>query len=265
MKKMSKRREIDRRSFLGAAAGAATFGVAGEAPREQGGWWRRVLGLEEIINHNVQQAITPAGARAREYTKKDISQHFKSNGTHNPANPEYQALARNDFAEWRLEIGGLVDHPASLSLAELRAMSSVTQITRHDCVEGWSCIGEWTGVPLSRVLAPLGIKKRARYVVFFCYDKVSSAGGVSGAAESYYESIDLGEAAHPQTILAYGMNGGRLPVPYGAPLRLRLGRQLGYKMPKYLRRIELVESFRSIEGGHGGFYEDNGYAWYAGI
>lgn len=265
MKKMSKQREIDRRRLLGAAVGTATFGVAGGTPRGQDGWWQSVLGLEEVINRSVQQAITPANARGREYTKEDISQHFKSNGTHNPANPEYQTLARNDFINWRLEIAGLVDHPVSLSLAELRAMPSVTQITRHDCVEGWSCIGEWTGVPLSAVLAPLGVQKRARYVVFFCYDKVANAGGVSGTTENYYESIDLGEAAHPQTILAYGMNGGRLPVPYGAPLRLRLGRQLGYKMPKYLRRIELVESFGGIEGGHGGFYEDNGYAWYAGI
>lgn len=265
MKKIGERHEINRRRLLRSAAGTAAFGLAGGTPQGQGGWWQSVLRFEEVVTQSVQRAITPGGARGREYTKADISEHFKSNGTHDPADPEYQALARNDFADWRLEIAGLVAHPASLSLAELRAMPSVTQITRHDCVEGWSCIGEWTGVPLRTVLAPLGVRHRARYVVFFCYDKVRDAGGVSGAAENYYESIDLREAAHPQTILAYGMNGERLPIPYGAPLRLRLGRQLGYKMPKYLRRIELVESFRAIEGGHGGFYEDNGYAWYAGI
>jgi DMSO/TMAO reductase YedYZ molybdopterin-dependent catalytic subunit len=138
-------------------------------------------------------------------------------------------------------------------------MPSVTQITRHDCVEGWSCIGEWTGVPLAHILAKAGVRKEARYVMFFCYDTLP------GANEAYYESIDLAEAAHPETILAYGMNGNGLPIPHGAPLRLRLGRQLGYKMPKYLRRIELVASFETIRGGHGGFYEDNGYAWYAGI
>ncbi|MGH7057835.1 MAG: molybdopterin-dependent oxidoreductase, partial [Acetobacteraceae bacterium] len=180
-------------------------------------------------------------------------------GTSDPQDATYQALAQNGFADWRLEIGGLVEHPMRLSLADLRALPSRTQITRHDCVEGWSCIGKWTGVPLSRVLAPLGVQRRARYVVFFCYDRVP------GAFENYYESIDLAEAAHPETILAYGMNGKTLPIPYGAPLRLRLGRQLGYKMPKYLRRIALVEGFRDIEGGHGGFYEDNGYEWFAGI
>lgn len=188
-----------------------------------------------------------------------ISQNFRSNGTHHPSNPEYQALASKDFVDWRLEIGGLVDRPMGLSLKDIRAMPSVTQITRHDCVEGWSCIGKWTGVPLREMLASAGVQKRARYAVFFCYDTLP------GASEPYYESIGLDQVNLPETILAYEMNNQTLSIPYGAPLRLRLGRQLGYKMAKYLRRIELVESFTHIEGGHGGFYEDNGYEWYAGI
>ncbi|MGH7120319.1 MAG: molybdopterin-dependent oxidoreductase [Acetobacteraceae bacterium] len=257
---MSRREAIDRRRLIGGAATAAgTLLLAGCVPSGSGGWLDRVLNTEETVNRFVQTAITPAGARGHIYTAADISPYFKSNGTHNPSDPAYQALARDAFVDWRLQIDGLVDHPVRLSLAALRAMPGVTQITRHDCVEGWSCIGQWTGVPLAAILAPLGVQKRARYVMFFCYDTTP------GTAEKYYESIDLAEAAHPETILAYAMNGKTMPIPHGAPLRLRLGRQLGYKMAKYLRRITLVESFAHIEGGHGGLYEDNGYEWYAGI
>ncbi|MGH7086541.1 MAG: molybdopterin-dependent oxidoreductase [Acetobacteraceae bacterium] len=257
---MNARSKIDRRRLLArTGAGLSAVMLAGWAKPARSEWLNRVLDFEETVNRSVQTAITPRRTAGHEYTAADISPHFKSNGTHDPADPGYQALARNGFADWRLEISGLVDRPARLSLAAIRAMPSVTQITRHDCVEGWSCIGQWTGVPLARVLAPLGVQRRARYVMFFCYDTVG------GALERYYESIDLAEVAHPETILAYAMNGQKLPVPYGAPLRLRLGRQLGYKMAKYLRRITLVETFTDIEGGHGGFYEDNGYEWYAGI
>ncbi|MGH7097783.1 MAG: molybdopterin-dependent oxidoreductase [Stellaceae bacterium] len=257
---MSDKRRIDRRRVLGRTAGGlATLWLAGCDRSAPSVWTRRVLDSAERVNEFVQTAITPRGAEGRLYTEADLSPHFKSNGTHDPADPEYQKLAQGGFADWRLELGGLVDHPMRLSLAALRRLPAVTQITRHDCVEGWSCIGQWTGVPLAAVLAPLGVQRRARYVMFFCYDRVA------GAFEKYYESIDLAEARHPQTILAYAMNGHALPIPYGAPLRLRLGRQLGYKMAKYLKRIALVESFRHIEGGHGGFYEDNGYEWYAGI
>ncbi|MGH7071915.1 MAG: molybdopterin-dependent oxidoreductase [Acetobacteraceae bacterium] len=257
---MSERQKTERRRLLQATgAGLAVALAGGWAKPARAGWITRVLDSAETVNEFMQRAITPVGARGREYTEADISAHFKSNGTHDPADPEYQALARNGFADWRLEISGLVDRPARLSLAEIHAMPSVTQITRHDCVEGWSCIGKWTGVRLADVLGPLGVQKRARYVMFFCYDRLP------GAFEKYYESIDLAEVQHPETILAYAMNGQTLPIPNGAPLRLRLGRQLGYKMPKYLRRITLVASFANIEGGHGGFYEDNGYEWYAGI
>jgi DMSO/TMAO reductase YedYZ molybdopterin-dependent catalytic subunit len=257
---MSSQQRIERRRFLGrAVGGAGTLLLGGCDKLSRSAWFTRMLDSAEGLNQRIQAAITPAGAKGREYTEQDLSRHFKSNGTSDPADAEYQALARNRFADYRLELGGLVDHPMHLSLAALRALPAVTQITRHDCVEGWSCIGKWTGVPLRTVLEPLGVQRHARYVMFFCYDTVGTA------SEKYYESIDFDEAQHPETILAYAMNDRALPIPYGAPLRLRLGRQLGYKMAKYLKRIELVESFGDIEGGHGGFYEDNGYEWYAGI
>jgi DMSO/TMAO reductase YedYZ molybdopterin-dependent catalytic subunit len=141
-----------------------------------------------------------------------------------------------------------------------------TQITRHDCVEGWSCIGKWTGVPLSQILSRAGVKPEARLVVFPCADTLDD-GGDSNDPETirYYESIDLIDAAHPQTILAYHMNGKPLTVPHGAPLRLRLERQLGYKMAKYLMRVELARSVADLHGGRGGYWEDRGYQWYAGI
>lgn len=244
-------RRIDRRRFIAGAAGGTSALLLGGC--------QRVLDTAESLTRRAQEALAPRRAISREYTEADLSEDFKSNGTHNPVDADYQALARNDFKDWRLELGGLVDRPMRLSLAELRAMPSVTQITRHDCVEGWSCIGKWTGVPLAAVLAPLGVQSKARYVMFYCFDTVE------GGSERYYESIDIAEAAHPQTILAYAMNDRTLPIPYGAPLRLRLGNQLGYKMAKYLRGIELVDSFSLIQGGHGGFYEDDGYEWYAGI
>jgi DMSO/TMAO reductase YedYZ molybdopterin-dependent catalytic subunit len=157
-------------------------------------------------------------------------------------------------------VGGLVESPLRLSLADLRAMPSRTQITRHDCVEGWSAIGKWTGVPLREVLARARPRANARYVIFRCADPMED-----GDDTNYYESIDMDDAYHPQTILAYDLNGSPLPVPNGAPLRLRVERQLGYKMAKYLMAIELVESFDSIRGGKGGYWEDKGYEWYAGI
>ena len=166
---------------------------------------------------------------AQEFTEADLSPFFRSNGTSMPEGDEYQALARNGFADWQLEVDGLVEKPVKLSLAELRAMPRRTQITRHDCVEGWSAIGKWTGVPLSNVLAMVKPQPSARYVVFHCADPM----GGSLTPEYYYESIDMDDALHPQTILAYGLNGKDLPIPNGAPIRLRVERQLGYKHAKY--------------------------------
>ncbi len=147
-------------------------------------------------------------------------------------------------------------------MAQLRAMPSRTQITRHDCVEGWSCIGEWKGTPLSLVLAAAKPKAEARYVVFHCADNMAMEGETP---QFYYESLDLLEAIHPQTLLAYQLNGQALPIEHGAPVRLRAERQLGYKMAKYINRIELIDDFSRMNGGRGGYWEDQGYSWYGGI
>ncbi|MGH8207272.1 MAG: molybdopterin-binding protein [Steroidobacteraceae bacterium] len=222
-------------------------------------WFPHILDSAEPVTQALQHSLTDPHALAREYPPADLSAHFRSYGTHDPDDPAYARLAANGFADWRLEVTGLVQRPMSLTLAELRALPSRTQITRHDCVDGWSCIGKWKGARLSGLLERVGVRPRARYVMFYCADPK----GLSG--DKYYESIDLGDAYHPQTILAYEMNDHTLGVPYGAPLHLRDERQLGYKMAKYIRRIELVEEFSHIGGGHGGYWEDQGYAWYAGI
>ena len=197
---------------------------------------------------------------AQEFTEADLSPEFRSNGTSVPRNPAYLAMAKNGFADYRLTVGGLVERPMSFSLADLRALPGRTQITRHDCVEGWSAMGKWKGARLGALLEAVHLKPNARYVVFHCADPMEEDG-----SSPYYESIDLDDAFHPQTILAYELNGKALPVANGAPLRLRLERQLGYKMAKYVMRIEIVEDFSGIAGGKGGYWEDQGYEWYAGI
>lgn len=218
----------------------------------------RLLERAEAVSRRVQRLLSPRNAMAKEFTTADLSPAFPANGTINPADPAYQALAEQGFADWALEVGGLVERPQSFPLADLRRLPARTQITRHDCVEGWSAIGQWTGPRLSTVLDIVRPLSRARYVVFFCADPDESG-------TKYYESLDLEEAVHPQTILAYEMNRRPLPIPHGAPLRLRVERQLGYKMAKYLMRIELRDSLTLIEGGRGGYWEDQGYEWYAGI
>lgn len=195
---------------------------------------------------------------AKEFTLADLSPVFPVNGTSRPRNRTYQAMAKSGFAGWRLEIGGLVHHPANVSLDELRALPSRTQITRHDCVEGWSAIGKWKGVRLSEVLERSRPLPSARYIVFYCADPDEDG-------QPYYESIDFEDGRHPQTILAYELNDAPLPIEHGAPVRLRVERQLGYKQAKFVMRIALVESVASIAGGKGGYWEDRGYEWYAGI
>jgi len=252
---------LDRRGFLArglAVTSAAMFGGCDGLSQQP--WVRRVLAWEETLTRVAQRALLSPKALAREYSEADLSKDFKANGSINPQDPDYRALAANDFADWRLAVGGLVGAPLSLSLADLRAMPSRTQITRHDCVEGWSCIGKWKGVPLSAVLERAKMKPDARYIVFYCADTLGRSTG-----DKYYESIGLEDAFHPQTILAYEMNDQVLTIPHGAPLRVRIERQLGYKMAKYIMRIEAVDSLDGIHGGRGGFWEDRGYAWYAGI
>jgi DMSO/TMAO reductase YedYZ molybdopterin-dependent catalytic subunit len=225
---------------------------------------RGVLESAEGLTWSAQRLLLSRQSLAQEFSEADISPHFRANGSTDPTDPAYVNLAKSGFQDWRLEVAGLVNTPLSLSLSELRAFPSRTQVTRHDCVEGWSCIGKWTGVPLSVVLQRAGLAPDARYIVFYCADRLGEDLGEPGKAK-YYESIGLHDAFHPQTILAYEMNGAPLRVPYGAPLRLRVERQLGYKMAKYITRIEAVTSFDHIAGGRGGFWEDRGYQWYAGI
>jgi DMSO/TMAO reductase YedYZ molybdopterin-dependent catalytic subunit len=255
---------LNRRKLVaGAAGGTAALLLGGCDKLSNSTWFPPVLDSAEAVNEVVQPALAGPQAMAREYTEADLSAAFKSNGTSNPEDPAYQELAKNNFADWRLELTGLVERPMRLSLAELRELPSRTQITRHDCVEGWSCIGKWKGARLGALLERARPKPQARYVMFFCADPMERT--LDGGEIKYYESIDLAGAYHPQTILAYEMNDAPLPIPYGAPLRLRDERQLGYKMAKYIMRIELVDSFDQIGGGRGGYWEDQGYEWYAGI
>jgi DMSO/TMAO reductase YedYZ molybdopterin-dependent catalytic subunit len=255
---------IDRRTWL-RAVGVGLSGLVVSACNKltQNQGVRETLRSAEGLNLKVQRTLQDRQALAREFTKADISPDFRANGSIGPADPDYRAFLANSFADWRLEIGGMVERPLSLSLAELRAAPARTQITRHDCVEGWSSIGEWTGARLGPLLDRAGLKREARYVVFHCMDTLD--GTAAPGQGLYYESLDLVDAYHPQTILAYAMNGATLPVKHGAPLRLRVERQLGYKHAKYLRRIELVASLDGIGAGRGGFWEDRGYEWYAGI
>lgn len=252
--------DTSRRRFLQralAAGGALVLSGCDQLSRSE--WFTNVLGSAEKLSFAAQRLLLPRKAMAQEFTEADLSPFFRSNGTSNPDNPEYQALAANGFADYRLQVGGLVAQPRAYSLDELRALPSRTQITRHDCVEGWSAIGKWKGVPLSRVLEQVKPQPSARYVVFYCADPMDVLG------TRYYESVDLEDAWHAQTLLAYELNDEPLPIKNGAPIRVRVERQLGYKMAKYIMRIELVEQLDDIAGGKGGYWEDQGYEWYAGI
>jgi DMSO/TMAO reductase YedYZ molybdopterin-dependent catalytic subunit len=213
------------------------------------------------------QRFAGRDALAREFSRADLSPVFKVNGTHEPVEAEYQAMKADNFANWRLQVGGLVNAPMNLSLQQLQSMPARTQITRHDCVEGWSAIGEWSGPQLATLLKAAGMKTNARYVVFRCADNYGGEASKGGAQSTslYYESIDLIDALHPQTILALRMNGAPLSVGHGAPLRLRVERQLGYKQAKYVMAIDVVDSLAGYGRGKGGYWEDRGYEWYAGI
>jgi DMSO/TMAO reductase YedYZ molybdopterin-dependent catalytic subunit len=225
----------------------------GSSPRFQD----LVLGRGEWLSYHVHRLIG-ASALAREYDPSEMSPFFRTNGNTRPRSGDYLRHAEQGFADWRLVVDGLVASPRSFSLADIAAMPQRTQITRHDCVEGWSAIGEWTGVPLGHLLDQVKLQPDARYIVFHCADDFRGT--------AYYESIDLVDAFHPQTILAHGLNGEALPMGHGAPLRLRVERQLGYKHAKFVMRVEAVAGLGHIGAGKGGFWEDTtGYDWYAGI
>lgn len=247
---------LSRRNLL---AGGGSLLLAGCDRLSSSPTVRETLSLGEKASRSAQRwLIGDRQALASEFTRADLSPVFRVNGSARVTAPDYVRHAANGFADWTLAVDGLVAQPLSLSLGALRAAPSRTQITRHDCVEGWSAIAEWTGVPLGLLLRRAGLSARARYIVFHCAD--------SFAGKPYYESIDLVDAFHPQTILAYAMNRAPLSIGHGAPLRLRVERQLGYKHAKYVMRIEAVESLSGLHGGKGGFWEDShDYQWYAGI
>ncbi|TSD82845.1 molybdopterin-dependent oxidoreductase [Mycobacterium sp. KBS0706] len=251
-----------RRFLIGTASGASVLALTGCNALEQNAGLGAVIRSAEALTMKAQRLLLGRGALAREFAETDISPSFRVNGTSAPDGDEYAQLLDGKFASWRLKIDGLVDRPRELSLADLKMLPARTQITRHDCVEGWSAIGKWTGVPLGTLLSSVGLKPSARFAVFHCADELERTLDGSGR---YYESIDLIDAFHPQTILAYAMNGQDLSVGHGAPLRLRVERQLGYKQAKYITRIEIVDSFAGLWGGNGGYWEDRGYEWYAGI
>ena len=252
--------EFDRRRFLAlltSAGGIAALSGCDKMAANPG--MRSLLAAADAPTRAALDGLTPDMALAQEFTEADLSPVFKANGSINPRTPEYLALLEDGFAGYRLPVSGLVERPLSLGLAQLRALPSRTQITRHDCVEGWSCIGKWKGVPIGHVLDLARPTAEARFLVFRCADSLDGDDG------RYYESITLTEARHPQSLLAYDMNDAPLTVPHGAPLRARLERKLGYKMAKYIIGLELVATLDGIGGGNGGYWEDRGYQWHGGI
>jgi len=251
-----------RRLILGALNSAALFALSGCQnifdALSQNQTVQSILTSAETANRRVQRALAGRNKLAQEFSEKDISPTFRANGNPPPITMDYAEDAKNQWPKWRLEVGGLVRRPARFSLAELKSMPSRTQITRHDCVEGWSVIGKWKGVRLEEIIKSVQPADDARYVVFRCMD-------TDDDGNNYYESIDLVDAMQPQTILAYELNDRPLPVDNGAPLRLRIENQLGYKHAKYIRALEFVASLDKLGKGKGGYWEDQGYEWYAGI
>ncbi|HEY4405759.1 MAG TPA: molybdopterin-dependent oxidoreductase [Xanthobacteraceae bacterium] len=256
-------RAITRRGLLraGSAAGASLLLTGCDGTITQPSL-RGALDFGQWVSLRVQRLLLAGQPLAREFTVADISPDFPLNGTSMPNSLPYFQMMVTQFASFRLTVDGLVRRPLSLSLAEIKALPARTQITLHCCDEGWSAIGQWTGVALSQLLAAAELKPEVRYIVFHCLDELERTPDRSGL---YYESLDLFDAFHPQTILAYAMNGQPLPVGHGAPLRLRVERQIGYKNAKYVTRIEAVDRLDHIGRGKGGFWEDRGYQWYAGL
>lgn len=256
---MKHEQAMERRGFLKATVGAASLvALAGCDKLTHSSWFPSILHKAEGLTELAQRAVTPTGAMAKEYGEGDISNLFPANGNTDPGTEEYAEMVKNDFAGWQVLIDGLVTTPTVFSLGAIKEMPARTQITRHDCVEGWSAIGKWTGVPLGDLLRKVEPLPTAKYAVFYCAD-------IDDEGLSYYESMAVADCFHPQTILAYALNDKTLDISHGAPLRLRFERQLGYKQAKYVERIELVESLADIGGGKGGYWEDQGYEWYAGI
>lgn len=258
---------IDRRRFLaGSAALGSAVALSGcdqfDFLGQRGHPVRQVIEQANVLTYRAQRLLIGDQVLAREYSASEIRQGMKPNGSVEPTTPEYTFLRMANFEPYRLTVKGMVERELSFSLTELRNMPAQSQITRHDCVEGWSCIAKWTGTALGAVLDMAGVRAEARYCVYHCYDNIQR--GLTGDI-LYYESSDLIDAYHPQTILAYGLNDETLPVSNGAPIRLRIERALGYKQPKYLHTVELVDDLSAFGQGKGGYWPDNGYDWYGGI
>lgn len=250
---------LRRRDFLRSVTlGSSALILSGCDAMNENATFREALRTAEKLNQVTHRSLTDRATLAPEFAMSDISPVFKTNGSITATSAEYVAHIGNNFTDWRLRVDGMVANPLAIGLDALKAMPSRTQITRHDCVEGWSAIAQWQGTPLRLLLQQARVSSRAKYIVFHCADNYG--------ARPYYESVDLIDAFHPQTILAWGMNGETLPVKYGAPIRLRVERQLGYKQAKYVMRIEATDDLTKFHGGKGGYWEDVGdYEWYAGI
>jgi DMSO/TMAO reductase YedYZ molybdopterin-dependent catalytic subunit len=252
MSKLSRRKLIT--TGLAATGGVLGLGAAarlaqkyGLIPPDHGG----IYGLGETLTYASQRLLT-RHALAREFSRSQISKRPFPNEVEPPTD-EFKRLQAGGFVDWRLSVNGMVARPASFSLDQLNSFPSHTQITMLQCEEGWSYISEWIGVPLSHVLDVVGVLPQARYVVYFSIEPDT------------WESIDMADALHPQTLLTYGMNGDRLPVSHGGPLRLRLPRQLGYKNVKFLTHLTVTDSLKGVGKGLGSASAEAGYAWYAGI
>jgi DMSO/TMAO reductase YedYZ molybdopterin-dependent catalytic subunit len=248
------RRKLITRGLVTAAAGISAVGITGFLANQSGlipPDWAGVWGPGETLTYAAQRILMSHHSMAREFHHTEISKVAPISGEH-PQTEAYERLRHGGFAEWRLIVDGLVERPCSFSLAELKYFRSRTQITHQACEEGWSFVAAWTGVPLSCLLDHVGIRRDARFVVFFAFDR-------------NFDSLDLPDAFHPQTLLAYGMNGEDLPIDHGAPLRVRVARQLGYKSVKYLSRITLTADLKKIGDGRGSSAPAYGYSWYAGI
>jgi DMSO/TMAO reductase YedYZ molybdopterin-dependent catalytic subunit len=251
-RKLSRRKLIT--TGLAATAGVSALGVAaklaqkyGLVPPDHGG----IYGLGETLTYASQRLLT-RHSFAREFSRSQISQRPFPNEIAPPTD-EFKRLQAGRFAEWRLSVSGMVAQPASFSIDQLKSFPSHNQITMLQCEEGWSYIAEWVGVPLSHVLNVVGVLPQARYVVYFSMEP------------DWWESIDMGDALHPQTFLTYGMNGGELPVGHGGPIRLRVPRQVGYKNVKFLTHLTVTDNLKGFGKGLGGASPEGGYAWYAGI
>jgi DMSO/TMAO reductase YedYZ molybdopterin-dependent catalytic subunit len=212
------------------------------------------LGSEEVFD----RALIGTRGLAQTYPESAISPHFPVDSLPTPADSQYADWRVTQFRSYRMIVDGAVEQPQAFSLSRLHAMTQTSEITRHDCVEGWSAIAKWSGVRVADILSTVRPRANARYVVFHCMDRDQQG-------TPYYESLDMHEAYQPQTLLALRMNGAPIPPRHGAPVRLRVPTQLGYKSAKWVARVEVVSSFANLGSGKGGYWEDQGYEWYAGV